>query len=231
MGSSFEIGVVTVYNRDKKPERAIGVELFTYEREVERYGGPEAMALVESLFMADSQLVAKTGLLEVQTEQDIRWRITLLMTDQLLTAFGYHPDEKLHLISVLRAGFGAEFAETNQLRKQLGSKFKGLQAQLKSDFGAYAGVQSEVAELAELDQQVVSLVKQWYQKALTTITTLTQMIDSDEGIKCSKDSLLSSLLHMHNNRMFKAYGRKHELVMHDFLRRYYFSFGKEKNNH
>ena len=51
---------------------------------------------------------------------------------------------------------------------------------------------------------------------------------------CSKSSiyndlavtLLGSLLHMHNNRMFKAYGREQEFVMHDFLRRVYFSKGK-----
>jgi hypothetical protein len=49
------------------------------------------------------------------------------------------------------------------------------------------------------------------------------MYQNENKITCSRDILLSSLLHMHNNRMFKAYGREQELVMYDFLRRLYFS--------
>ncbi|MFT4927845.1 MAG: thiopeptide-type bacteriocin biosynthesis protein [Phenylobacterium sp.] len=203
------------------------VELFTYEREVERYGGPASMALIESLFMADAVLVAKTGQLEGDCEQELRWRIAMLMTDQLLTAFNYTSAQKLTLISSLRAGFGKEFSESNQLRKQLGVKFKDLQEQMKTDFELYKKDESEIDNEAHtLYLKVRQLVKDWYQQALPTIEALNQLIASDGGIKCAKDSLLGSLLHMHNNRMFKAYGREHELVMHDFLRRYYFSANK-----
>lgn len=201
------------------------VELSTYEREVERYGGPESMALTESLFMADSQLVAKTVELELASElgEDLRWRIALLTTDKLLTAFEYTAAEKLNLIAGLRAGFGKEFNESNQLRKQLGAKFKTIENQLMADFEPSPDTQT--SETDDDNQQVFALVDGWYQQVKAVIEQLNQLI-ANKAIKCSKDSLLSSLLHMHNNRMFKAYGREHELVMHDFLRRYYFSQGK-----
>ncbi|SFC30807.1 lantibiotic dehydratase [Pseudoalteromonas denitrificans] len=201
-------------------------ELFTYEREVERYGGPDAMALIEELFMADSQLVAKTVQLEEEYGEDVRWRIALLMTNQLLNTFDYEVENKLSLISGLRAGFGKEFNESSQLRKQLGDKYKKIQTQLLSDFSQFEDPQQ--SEIEEDTQQIFDLINVWQQDVTPVIHSLNALMSSDEGIKCSKDTLLSSLLHMHNNRMFKAYGREHELVMHDFLRRYYFSAGKRR---
>ena len=48
-------------------------------------------------------------------------------------------------------------------------------------------------------------------------------LHKNNELNCSINTLLNSILHMHNNRMFKAYGREHEFVMYDFLRRVYFS--------
>ncbi|WP_042142741.1 MULTISPECIES: lantibiotic dehydratase [unclassified Pseudoalteromonas] len=200
------------------------VELFTYEREVERYGGPNAMALVEDLFMADSQLVIATSQLESEFNDDVRCRVALLMTDQLLNEFKFDAKEKLNLISDLRTGFGKEFNESSQLRKQLGDKYKKIQSQLFSDFSKIQ--KQSLTESTQEQQQIFDILGNWKIQVSPVIKRLNQLISSDEGIKCSKDTLMSSLLHMHHNRMFKAYGREHELVMHDFLRRYYFSAGK-----
>ncbi|PAJ72841.1 lantibiotic dehydratase [Pseudoalteromonas sp. NBT06-2] len=200
------------------------VELFTYEREVERYGGPDAMALVEDLFMADSHLIAATIQLETEFNDEVRCRVALLMTDLLLNEFKYDAKEKLNLINGLRAGFGQEFNEGSKLRKQLGDKYKKIQLQLLSDFSQIQ-IHPQVGLTSE-QQHLFNIVTIWKKQASPIIKRLNQLISSDEGIKCNKDTLLSSLLHMHNNRMFKAYGREHELVMHDFLRRYYFSADK-----
>jgi len=88
------------------------IELFTYEREIERYGGSASMPLIESLFMVDSSLTIRTAQLLQDYDEDIRWRTTLLMTDELLNLFKYSPQEKLNLISLLRAGLGKEFVTT-----------------------------------------------------------------------------------------------------------------------
>ena len=85
-------------------------------------------------------------------------------------------------------------------------------------------------EVDNITRQVFALVSNWQQKSSAIINDLKQLIATESGINCSKNTLLSSLLHMHNNRMFKAYGREHELVMHDFLRRYYFSQSKIPTN-
>jgi len=209
-------------------------EVFTYEREVERYGGADSMALVESLFMTDSSLIAKTAYLEANTGEELRSRVALLMTDTLLTAFDYSEEEKLEFITGLRAGFGREFNESSLLRKQLGTKFKPVQATTNADFSFYH--QKSIAEhddhneVDDITLQVYTLVNHWQQESSAFINDLKKLLTTEGGINCSKNTLLSSILHMHNNRMFKAYGREHELVMHDFLRRYYFSQSKKPAN-
>ncbi|RZQ53802.1 lantibiotic dehydratase [Pseudoalteromonas phenolica] len=203
------------------------VELMTYEREVERYGGPESMSLVESLFMLDSELIARTCSLIDEYGEDIRWRVALQCTDKLLTLFNYNDEARFNLINSLRAGFGNEFNETSQLRKQLGNRYRDYQTQLEDDFAKLA----DLAQLPEDDvqQAIAKLLTHWQQQATPVVTKLNDMLDSGK-LNCSKDSLLNSLLHMHNNRMFKAYGREQELVIHDLMRRNYFSADKGQSH-
>ncbi|NMR27249.1 lantibiotic dehydratase [Pseudoalteromonas sp. NEC-BIFX-2020_015] len=195
------------------------VELMTYEREVERYGGPESMALVESLFMYDSELIAKACVLIDEYGEDVRWRIALNCTHQLLNLFNYSNEARLALVSQLRDGFGSEFNENSTLRKQLGNRFREYQNQLEEDFDK---LQKIGGKRDENQQALFTLLEQWQHKVEPVVKALNVLINKKQ-LNCSRDSLLSSLLHMHNNRMFKAYGREQEFVIHDLLRRKYFS--------
>ncbi|NKC20389.1 lantibiotic dehydratase [Pseudoalteromonas sp. S4498] len=199
------------------------VELMTYEREVERYGGPKSMTLVESLFMFDSVLIAKSCQLVEEFGEDIRWRVALACTDRLLTLFSYDAEQKIELISSLRAGFGKEFNESSVLRKQLGNRYRDHQAQLDDDF-AKLNV-SSVTQCDEAQQAILALLETWQKQAEPVVKDILSL-DHEGALNLSIQSLLSSLLHMHNNRMFKAYGREQELVIHDMLRRKYFSESK-----
>lgn len=200
------------------------IELFTYEREVERYGGPASMELVESLFMADSQLIARTAQLLQDYGEDIRWRVTLLVTDKLLDLFEYTDAEKLTLISQLRTGFGNEFNDSSTLRKQLGNRYREIESVIKDDFNKWNS--KEGNDLSDSQKEIFSLIKQWQEETKPHVQAIHEMYQGENELNCSRDTLLGSLLHMHNNRIFKAYSREQELVMHDFLRRVYFSKGK-----
>jgi thiopeptide-type bacteriocin biosynthesis protein len=202
------------------------IELFTYEREVERYGGPDSMTFVESIFMADSQLIARTAQLLQECGEDIRWRVTLLVTDKLLDLFEYTDAEKLTLISQLRTGFGNEFNDSSTLRKQLGNRYREIESVIKDDFTKWYS--KEGNELSDSQTEIFPLIKQWQEETEPYVQAINEMYQGENELNCSRDTLLGSLLHMHNNRMFKAYGREQELVMHDFLRRVYFSKGKER---
>ncbi|AUJ71746.1 lantibiotic dehydratase [Pseudoalteromonas sp. NC201] len=199
------------------------VELMTYEREVERYGGPQSMALIESLFMFDSELIAKSCQLVAEFGEDVRWRVALAFTNRLLTLFSYDAEQKLSLISSLRAGFGKEFNESSALRKQLGNRYRDHQTQLDDDF-----TKLNIASLAQCDeaqQAILALLEGWQMQAEPVVKEILTL-EKSGSLNLSTQSLLGSLLHMHNNRMFKAYGREQEFVIHDMLRRKYFSESK-----
>ena len=189
------------------------VELTTYEREVERYGGPLAIDLVEQLFMFDSQLIAETMALidRGECDEDLRLAVVMHKSDQLLEAFGCAFEDKLDFIGQLRASFGKEFNETAALRKQCGQKYQQHAA--------------KIAQEIQGKGDAANLVANWLEKATMVIEQL-KVLQNEGKLTCSFNSLLGSLLHMHNNRMFKSEGRRHEFLMHDFLRRYYFSLGK-----
>ena len=206
-------------------------ELFTYDREVERYGGADTIDLVEELFSADSNLVIKSIIFQSRYGgEDIRWRITLLMIDTLLNSFGFTGELKLSLITELRNGFGKEFNESGVLRKQLGLKYKLIERTLKSDFSIAwfseeinKGSVNNTQQIESFDEEalgLIDLLKDWQRDIYPVIKKLNE---SGELQSLNISCLVRSVLHMHINRMFKAYGREHELIMYDFLRRYYFS--------
>jgi len=209
------------------------IEVSTYEREVERYGGPQAMELVETLFMADSQLIATTMQSIDEFGEDMRWRIAVLSCNWLFGMFGYNDKDTLNLLTRLRAGFGAEFNESAVMRKQLGKRFKEKQALLEADMAQLAHLSATnvaTAELSASQLELHRLLQQWRITVAPIITAL-KALNADGKLNCSFDTLINSLLHMHNNRLFKAYGREQELVVHDFSRRFYFSKIQKEKQH
>lgn len=61
----------------------------TYEREVERYGGPQALSVMEQLFAADSQAVAKVLAVRRRLGPALEWPHVIVCTvDDLLDSLG-----------------------------------------------------------------------------------------------------------------------------------------------
>lgn len=202
------------------------VEFFTYEREIERYGGPELIELMEDLFAAESFLIT-VALKELSNfADDIRWRLAALITDQLLSLLHFSNEEKLLLISYLRDGFGLEFNETGELRKMIGLKYQTRKKVMIDDLEKLTATDPQNCD--EAQQIIFPLINEW-KKTIQPVTTKINNILLDKGT-ISKNDLLGSILHMTNNRVFKAYGREHELAMHDFMRRYYLYQTKRVTN-
>src|SRR5262249_42429974 len=101
------------------------VQLDTYEREVERYGGPEGVAIAERIFQADSEAVL--GLLERLDDGDAggeeRWQLALAGSAMLLSDLGLSIDEKRKLLDRLRTDFAAEFHADALLKRKIGERF------------------------------------------------------------------------------------------------------------
>ena len=84
-------------------DRMWRLQLDTYEREVERYGGAVGIELAERLFCADSACTLDIlGMITGDAGADARWRLALRGIDQLLDDLGLALVDKDRLAAVVR---------------------------------------------------------------------------------------------------------------------------------
>src|SRR6185436_8926781 len=101
------------------------LQLDTYEREVERYGGDEAMALGEELFQVDSEAVLEIlEMLEGDEGADLRWRLALRGVDSLIRDFALPQEVADRVLQAMRDNFFREYRGGKGLRVQLDNRFR-----------------------------------------------------------------------------------------------------------
>jgi lantibiotic biosynthesis protein len=189
------------------------MQLDTYERELERYGGP-GMLPSEDFFHIDSEAVLTIiELLSGDEGNDARWRLALRGMDLLLEDLGLELKEKLALMRNIRAGFAREFNADARLERQLDAKFRAERANILTLFDSAQEAEHPLAPgLVALRERSAPMARVTAQlKELAANGTLTTTIND----------LAASYLHMHANRMLRGAARHQELVMYDFLRRIY----------
>jgi lantibiotic biosynthesis protein len=191
------------------------VQLDTYEREVERYGGAAGIELAEQLFYADSLAVAEIveSLSTGDAGMDERWRLALYGMDRLLEDFGFDLTAKLEVLKKARAGFFAEFHADDQLHAQLSERYRNERKSLERllDPAAQAGhtLAPGLAVFAHRSAQLAPVVTQL--RAAERAQQLTQPMAD----------LALSYLHMHANRLLRSAQRAQEMVLYDLLARLY----------
>ncbi len=187
----------------------------TYEREVERYGGPHAIELAERLFHADSECcLSIVEALEGDAGTQATWRITLRGIDRLMDDLGLSLPEKLAAMTFARDGFGAEIGMDTAFQKRLGEKYRTHAAEIASLLDTPADDPDHMfgpafEMIAKRSEAQVPLANEL--RALEAAGKLGQPMIS----------LVHSFVHMHVNRMIRTSARIHEVVLYDFLRRRY----------
>jgi thiopeptide-type bacteriocin biosynthesis protein len=187
-------------------------QLDTYEREVERYGGPEGMELSERIFHADSEAVlAILEDLAGDRGADLRWRAALLGIDRLLADFGFDLAGRRDLLSGLRRSFGNEFAAGPQLTQQLAQRLREtgdeLYALLTSPISPDHPLAGSIAALERRSAQLAPLVAELH------------ALEMRGALAARVDDLVASYIHMFVNRLMRSDARRHELVLYDLLHR------------
>jgi thiopeptide-type bacteriocin biosynthesis protein len=188
-------------------------QLDTYDREIERYGGP-GMIPSEDIFCADSEAVLSiVEKLSGDEGNDARWRLALRGMDLLLDDMGFTLKEKLSLLKRLRDNFAKEFNAEGRLERQLDTKFRAMRASLMILFDPAQEAEHPLAPgLVHLRERSSAI-----QRASGVLRDMSQ----SGTLTTTLDDLASSYLHMHANRMLRGAARNQELVLYDFLRRIY----------
>lgn len=191
------------------------IEFDTYEREIERYGGEEAILIAEKIFHIDSETVLPLlELLAENSASEMRESLAIYGTDRLLKDFGLDITAKYTIIKHVRESFGKQFqADTSNLKHQLGKKYaqdRKLLEQLLSTLPSEDTLLASGIELLNTrSQRLIPLIAQL--KNLEKLGKLTYSIDE----------LALSYIHMFLNRLLRSAHRAQELVIYDLLTRFY----------
>jgi len=193
----------------------------TYQREMERYGF-DVMHLSEDIFFHQSMAVLNfISMLDGDEGEQYRWQVALKAVDLLLDAFNYDTEQKRCLIKTLEKNFSNEFNVKSIEQKKISGRFSSHKVSV------YAILDDESKENYRLKEAIqIFKIDNQYKNCIEEIINAVS-IHGDTG-RLSR--LLSSYLHMYINRFFVSCQRKNELIIYNYLFRYYDSkLAKEKN--
>ncbi len=189
------------------------VQVDTYEREVERYGGTNGIEIAERLFHADSETTLEIiEMLEPgDAGLDERWRLTCAGMDLLLDDFGFNLQEKHSILQRARDGFFKEFGGEKYLAIQLGEKFRKERKEL-----------SELIEFKD-GHPLSPGIDVFRQRSLSLKPLFNELRELEQAgrLTVSLHDFALSFLHMHANRLLRSAQRQQELVIYDLLTRHY----------
>jgi lantibiotic biosynthesis protein len=192
------------------------VQLDTYEREVERYGGETAIHLAERVFHADSDAVlAIVRQLTGDAGAELRWRVALHGIDLLFDDLGLTLEQKLDVARRAQDGYGREFGAVGDFQRQVSRRYRDERASVELLLDPERDPPAELAaSVRALRQRSVTLAP--------VGSELRALADAGQ-LSVELPELAMSLAHMHVNRMLRSAQRAQELVLYELLGRAYSS--------
>jgi thiopeptide-type bacteriocin biosynthesis protein len=175
-----------------------GVEFAVYDREVERYGGPEGMALAEQLFLHDTLAVLDLMAAERAGEcAKSRREVSLLMADRLLDLLAFDRAQRLAFYAQGYRWTAEMGTWAEKERTLLEERFQGLREGLQDLF---TGGQSREPELLWGGALPARIAARW-QEATAPIAR--RIADAHAAGRIQQDLvyLAWSYAHMSANRL------------------------------
>jgi thiopeptide-type bacteriocin biosynthesis protein len=191
------------------------IQVDTYVREIERYGGDAGMLPCEGVFGADSEAAARLIALLAEGSERDRWGWALLSIDSMLQAFGYDLTAR-HAFEERRAA-----AYASELRME-GDFEHGLNKAYRRERSFVDGLLAPKEEATGLLARARAALDD-RSRALRPHVAALRSAERARQLTTSVDDILASLVHMTANRMVRTFPRQQELVLHTYLARSYAS--------
>ncbi len=189
------------------------LRLDTYDRELHRYGGDQAIEAAEAVFCADSDAVLATLTALGGGDDDRRWLATAAGLDRMLADLGHDVPARLRVVDALRDGFARELGVDSGVRRRIGERFRGHREALEA----------VLAERPATGGWLEGVRAAWDQRgtALRALATLARGLEARGALTTSWFELTASLTHMHVNRLARAGLRQQEAILYELLSRAY----------
>jgi len=186
----------------------------TYEREVHRYGGSEAIEIAEEVFHADSELVGDLlRMAPVDGSSAWRWKVSMKIIDIYHNAFGFdlpmRQSQARFTDATMRIQFGLGKAFEGQLSRRYRKERRVLESLLDDQAAGPAQLRWVQPPLIAFNARLEQLAARFFELA------------AGQQLTISLQEIVRSLTHMHVNRMMLSNAREHELIIHASLNRLY----------
>ena len=181
-----------------------GLEVGTYVRELERYGGAEAIEAAEEVFAADSDAVL--DILARGTTLDDRWRAALTGMHRLFEDLGLDEDAQARVARRMRDRYATELGADAVLKRQIGERYRRERKALEGLLAEDADPTSVFARRSA---------------AIAPALGRLRALEAADRLTTTFEDLAGSFAHMHVNRLLRSAQRAQEMVLYDLLDRLY----------
>ena len=175
-------------------------QIDTYSREVERYGGPAAIDVVENIFCADSDAVLDLLASDAVQRHVDPTTVAALSIDALLESLGLEPSGRLAL-----------YERRVRDRKEAGADYRHRKATMRRLLGNQR--QSHDPGYRELSSVLMAR-----RSVITPLGGLLQTLEHQEKLTKPLDRICESLVHMHCNRLLDPDGPDEDHLLGLLLR-------------
>lgn len=203
-------------------------QICTYEREVDRYGGPDVIEAAERLFTADSRLCLSilsayhADLLDEETE--LQRLLPIRTLDTLFVAFEFALADELAAVSQMRTSLQPQRRLTEAEQRQLDGRYRNLrrviQGQIRHLEGRPLGTSPQplsegaqaAADAAWLAREDVSAWYARYRADVHEAAAIYRSAQKQGRLQTALSEVLPVLFHMHCNRLLGSPDLEFETV-------------------
>ncbi|MCF2221037.1 thiopeptide-type bacteriocin biosynthesis protein [Chryseobacterium sp. PS-8] len=175
----------------------------TYNREIERYG-ENMIDDTETFFYKNSELTIQC--LPYDDEEKII--VSLFLIDQMLNKLNLSVQEKLKWIKDFNDAFKREFNADKKLNSQLDKKYREFKPKYLDFLSSDEFSEERSAFLSHIEENNAAL-----QNVLCH--------NENQSLRISLRNFFQSIFHMNINRLFVSNQRLFEMIIYDYLVRYY----------
>ncbi len=200
--------------------RSWRVQLDTYEREIERYAGPQGMLLSEQIFHVDSDAAVAIADLFVRGRLRAadRWRLALVATDRLLDDLRLDAAQRRDLMTTMRDRYATEHDAGPLLKRQISERYRLERPQLAPMLDAARAATGDGPIVRGAVGDALAILHDRSSRLVPIVDELYSLADAGQ-LTMPVPQLASSLMHLSLTRHLRSAVRAQETVIYDFLYR------------